>query len=64
MAGAIPRALERVPVDDAAEVRADGRGPMQGTGLVSVNGELLQTLAHDSALAGPDLSFGADFPQG
>src|ERR1043165_3009218 len=49
VAGAIPRLFAVIPVDDAAEMRADGRAFVQRAVGIAVDGHLLETVPHDAA---------------
>src|SRR5437016_3697878 len=54
VAGAVPGFFERVPLDDAAEVRAACRTFVELALVVAVDGELVQAGADDGAVAGGD----------
>src|SRR5215211_5435823 len=59
--GAIPALLQRVPVHDAAEMRAAGGMQMQLSLLVPACSDLLQSATHQATLPRPQPIDGSDF---
>src|SRR5689334_20211696 len=55
MARTIPAALERIPMQMAAQMGTGRRTGMQRAGLVSIGCDLLEALADDRPMAGLDL---------
>src|ERR671915_191538 len=49
VAGAVPAALERIPVDVTAEMGTHGRAAVQPALLVAIGGHFAQALPHDGA---------------
>src|SRR3954451_11644738 len=60
VAGTVPALLERVPLHDAAGMRACGRALAGLAGFVAIDGELAQALTQDRAFAEGDLLDRAD----
>src|SRR5438132_9388090 len=52
---AVPGAHGRIPMDDAAQVRAGGRAFVQLAPLVAIDGDFVQPAADDRTGAGRDL---------
>src|SRR5215218_3229069 len=61
---AIPALLQRVPVHDAAEMRAAGGMQMQLSLPVPACSDLLQSATHQTTLTGPQPLDGSDFVRG
>ena len=64
VAGAIPSLLGVVPVDDAAEVGADGGTLVNGSGRVAVSGDFGEAASENGARVGTDVVDGADVAAG
>src|SRR5690349_12208690 len=56
----IPGALDRIPLDDRAQVRTHGRARMQRPLRIAIDRELVQAFADDRATAGCDRSGAVD----
>src|SRR5881296_3357298 len=54
VAGAVPHPLQRVPLNDAAEMRAHGGSLVQRTAVVAVHRTLLEAQPYNGALARVD----------